>query len=147
MAQEEVLNNGQQSITNTDTSKIFVFNNRFETASFTNDDLYDPVQLTSGMLMGRIAATNKVVQLVKGASDGSQLPVGVLLNDHMVDEGETVNVSICVSGDVVQDKIILLAGTAMTDVISGKTLKDRIGSDTVGIKLVSSTELTGYDNQ
>lgn len=147
MSQEEVLNNGQQSITNTDLSKIFVFNNRYETMSFTNDDVYDDVQLQAGMVMGRIASTNKVVQLVKGASDGSQYPIGVLLNDLLVQEGDTVNVSVCVSGDVAEEKLIFLSGTALTDVVESKTIRDRIGSDTVGIKLVAATELTGYDNQ
>jgi hypothetical protein len=35
----------------------------------------------------------------------------------------------------------------MDTVISARTIRDRIGADTVGIKLVGETELTGYDNQ
>lgn len=140
-----VLNTGQQAIINTDLSKIFVGNNRTETANYTNDT-YDDVILTAGTLMGRISATNEITPLTSAAVDGSQFPVGVLNQTRVVEAGETVTVAICVSGDVVESKVILQGADVMTTVISGRTIKDRIGADTVGIKLVGSNELTDYDN-
>lgn len=140
-----VLNTGQQAIINTDLSKIFVGNNRTETANFTNDT-YDDITLQAGTLMGRIAATNEITPLTSGASDGSQFPVGVLNQTRVVEAGDTVNVAICVSGDVVESKVILQGSDTMNTVISGRTIKDRIGADTVGIKLVGSNELTDFDN-
>lgn len=140
-----VLNTGQQAIINTDLSKIFVGNNRTETADYTNDS-YDDVTLLAGTLMGRIAATNEIVPLTSGAIDGSQFPVGVLNQTRVVLSGETVNVAYCVSGDVVESKVILQGSDTMNTVISGRTIKDRIGADTVGIKLVGSRELTDFDN-
>lgn len=140
-----VYNNGQQAIINYDVSKIFVWNNRYDDFDFTNST-YTPVQLYAGMLMGRISATGKIVPLVSTASDGSEYPMGILHEDALVDEGETRSLSICIEGDVVQDLVILAVGDTMDSIIHGRRLRDRIGSDTVGVKLIKSTDHTGYDN-
>lgn len=133
-------------ITNYDISKIFVGNNKYDTGNYTNST-YDDVELAAGTLMGRIASTNKLVPHDSSASDGSQFPVGVLATDYTVLAGDNAVLTICVAGDVVEDKITLADGDTMATVISSKTIRDRIGSDTVGIKLVGSIEMTAYDNQ
>lgn len=141
-----VLNNGQQAIINTNTAKIFVWNNRYISASYTNST-YDEVTIPAGTLIGRVHATGEVIPLASGASDGSQFPLGVLASDYTVDAGDTVSVSLCVEGDVVEAYVVLDGSDTMDTVISARTIRDRIGADTVGIKLVGETELTGYDNQ
>jgi len=145
-SQEVILNNGQQMIVNTDLSKIFVWMNRFENADYTNST-YDPITLEAGTLMGRVSATQEIVPLTSGASDGSQVPVGVLNQTCVIDGGSTVSLAICVAGDVVESGVILQGSDTMDTVISGRSIRDRIGADTVGIKLVGGTEMTGFDNQ
>ncbi|KKN54304.1 hypothetical protein LCGC14_0593590 [marine sediment metagenome] len=140
------LNTGQQAIIHTDISKIFVWNNRYDTFAYNNDD-YNDVTLQAGTVMGRISATGKIKPLRSDNADGSQFPIGVLNQGRIVAAGETVNVSICVAGDVVKDKLVFAkAGDTLDTVVSGKRLRDRIGSDTVGIKLVGGTEHTKTDN-
>lgn len=146
MSQTIVTNTGNQAHITTDTSKIFVGNNRYDTFEY-NNDTYVDVDLTKGQLMGEIAATRKVVPLNPDASDGSQLPIGIMANDHVAEAGTTINVSLCVSGDVVENQILLAPDVNLNDVIDGRTLRQRIGTDTVGVKLVGGTELTNYDNQ
>lgn len=146
MSQNQVENTGQQSHTQTDTSKIFLFDNRYDNFEY-NNGTYADENLYAGQLMGEIAATRKIVPVDPTASDGSEIPVGVLANDHTVEAGTTKTVALCVSGDVAEEKIRLDPGVNMNDVIDGRTLRQRIGSDTVGLKLVPGTELTGYDNQ
>lgn len=141
------LNNGQQAIIHTDTSKIFVGGNRYEKGTFNNSDLYDPVTLLVGTLMGRISASGLLVPLESGAADGSQFPVGILADDYTVDESEDQEVYICVAGDVVADQLIFQGADDLDTVVSGRQLRDRIGSDTVGVKLLNqNTEMSGYDN-
>lgn len=140
------LNNGQQAIINTDLKKIFVLNNRYASGSYTNS-VYDPETLYAGQLMGRVSATQKLVKLFSGSTDGSQYPVGILAQDIQVEEGSTVTLSICVAGDVEESKILFETNDNLSTVISGRSIRDRIAADTVGIKLVSSTEMTAYDNQ
>lgn len=140
------LNTGVQATNLYDTSKIFLWNNRYENALY-NNSAYGSVTLLAGTLMGRVSATGWIKPLASGASDGSQFPVGVLANDVIVDGGALETLAICVSGDVDESKIILQGADTMEVTISSRRLRDRIGADTVGIKLVSGTEMTEYDNQ
>lgn len=133
-------------ITNYDRSNTFVWNIRTEVGNYTNST-YDDVTLAKGTLMGRIAATNLLTPLTSGASDGSQFPVGIILADTVIEAGDTAEITICVAGDVVADKIVFQGSDDLDTVVSNRTLRDRIGADTVGIKLVGDNQLTGYDNQ
>ncbi len=144
--QTVVLNNGQQAILNTDTAKIFLWDNRFESGDRTNST-YDDENLIAGTLMGRVSATQKLVPLQSDAADGSQIPVGILNKDWVILAGETQKVSICVSGDVAEEKLVFTkVGDDLDTVVSGRSLRDRIGGDTVGVKLITSVENTGVDN-
>lgn len=143
---EQVLNTGQQATTNYDVSKIFLWDNRFENGEFQNST-YDDVTLPMGRLMGRVAITGKVVPHNSSATDGSEYPIGVLANEHVVEAGDTVTVSICVAGDVAEEKIVLYGSDLMETIVDGRQIRDRIQSDSVGIILRSTSELTGYDNQ
>jgi len=110
------------------------------------NDSYDTVTLAAGTLMGRIATTNKVVPLTSAAVDGSQIPLGFVLNTHSIEAGDTVDIALVVAGDVVEELITLQGSDTLNTVISGRTLRDRILGDTMGILLKSTDELTGYDN-
>lgn len=143
-----VLNTGQQAIVNYDVSKIFVFGNRYENDQYINNSGYDPITLLAGTVMGRIASSGVLVPLKSDASDGSQYPIGVLAQDLIIDSGATVTAAICVSGDVAQDKVIFVKpGDGLETTVSSRRLKDRLAADTVGIKLVPSSEMTAFDNQ
>jgi len=149
MSQSVVLNTSSQATINTDTAKLFVFNNRYADVAYDGEnDTYDDVVIPAGTLMGKISATQKVIPLASGASDGSQYPVGVLAEDITILAGDTVSktVSICVAGDVEESLIVLDGSDTLATVISGRSIRDRIGADTDGIKLVAAIEMTSYDN-
>lgn len=139
-----VLSNGQQMTITTDLSKIFLWNNRYDQADYTAGA---DITLPAGTLLGRIHATGKVVPLASAATDGSQFPVGILAQDTFVANGATVSLTYCVAGDVAADKVIYDGTDTGETVVSAKRLKDRIASDTVGIKLVNSTSNSDFDNQ
>lgn len=126
-----------------DKSRTFIFNNEYLEGSFT---AAATETLPIGTLMGRVSATGKLVALDSSATDGSQYPVGILDDDYDVVNGETSLVSICIGGDVVENKVILAAGDTLNTVIEDRRLRDRIAADTLGIKLVPSTEMTAADN-
>lgn len=137
-----------QRTTNFDTSKIFIWNNRFISGTYTNPSASgDEVTLAKGTVMGRISATQKLTPLTSGASDGSQYPVGILADDYTVDYLESAEVFICVAGDVAEELIDLQGSDTLDTVISGRSIRDRIGGDTVGINLVAGTAMDGFDNQ
>jgi hypothetical protein len=134
-----------QLTVHTDTSKTFLWNNRFQTESYTNGG-GSPITLLEGTLMGRISATGKVIPLASAASDGSQFVLGVLNQDVTVAAGATVNVAICVSGDVAAEKIVLAGSDTLDTAMSGRRIRDKIQGESMGIKLVACTENTGFDN-
>ena len=129
-----------------DVSKIFVNNNRYESGTFLNAS-GGTLSYAPGTVLGRIAASNKLVPMASAAVDGSQYPVGILKSTitDLADAGEEV-VNFCMSGDVVKEKLVLDGGDTLQTVVALKTIEDRIGADTVGVILVDTDELTGYDN-
>jgi hypothetical protein len=134
-------------INNYDTSKIFVFGNEFQTATYTNPE-GDDVTLLKDTVMGRVSATNEILPLESTASDGSQFPIGILADDYTVDYTESATLTFCKAGAVVESKIIFYNGTDTVEtVVSSRTLGDRIQGDSLGINLVGGTQLTGEDNQ
>lgn len=143
-----VLNTGNQLFTNYDVSKIFIWQNEYIDAPY-NNSVYADVTLLAGTLMGRVTGTGYVKPLVSSATDGSQVPIGVLNENRVFPAGFLGNVSICINGKVVAEKIILAAGdTFDTTVASGgvsQRLRDRITY--LGIILQDNTEMTNYDNQ
>lgn len=145
--------NGRTVIAVTDTTKIFVRNNRYSngTYSYTNST-YDDIVIPAGTVLGRIASSLNLTALASGANDGSQSPVGILAQDVTVLAGttKTLTVSFCDSGDVNQNEIVLQGtdtlNTLITNASPSRTIRDSIGGDTVGVKLVVTTEGTQYDN-
>ena len=146
----EQLNTGQQANFKRDTSKIFIWDNRYETMTFINNT-GGPLTVERGALLGRISASGNVRTLVSSppaGSEGCERPVGILASSikDLADAG-TVEVSVCVSGDVAAEKLILQGADTLDTVIASRRLRDRIGADTVGIRLITTNELTGFDNE
>jgi hypothetical protein len=132
-----------------DVSKIFVWSNRYDSGSLLNAS-GDVKSFSPGLVIARIAATNKIVPFDGTATNGSQIPIGILKTQvtDLADAAES-DVNYCISGDVVEDKIILEAGT-LDSVVTIDTENTRIVRDmiqSVGIKILPSEELTNFDNQ
>lgn len=146
MSAQTVRNNtGNQLTVDTDRSKIFLWRNRYDNADYTNAS-GGSVTLAAGTLLGRISATGKVIPLASAAADGSQFPVGILADDYIVANGATISLAFCVSGDVATEKVVLAGADTLDTVISSRRIRDRIAADTVGIKLVATSEMTDFDN-
>ena len=128
-----------------DQSKVFLGNNRYESITYTNSTGVDVV-FVEGTLVGRIAATQLLLPLASGAADGSQFPKGVSAQNKTVADGATVELSVCVEGDVAEGKVVFQGADDMDTVVSLKSLRDRIASDTVGINLVDAVSMTEFDN-
>jgi hypothetical protein len=146
------------AIYNYSTRNIFVWNNRFNSISATyTNSTGSEVTLEAGMLIGRIAATGLVVQSVSTATDGSQVPIGILTQDYTVANGDSVNVSFCIQGDV--DYGMLVFGGSPVDTLSTVISLTDSGSATVkigtigeilngkGILPINTSEMTYRDNQ
>ena len=143
---ENVLNNSNSSFTNYDRSNVFLKDNKFEEGNVVNDT-YDDVTLEIGTLMGRNSTTSKLQVLKSAAVDGSQYPVGALAETVTVLAGDEITTTVCTSGEMASDKLILDGSDTLLTVIDGRQLQDRINGDTLGLKLTSVDELSKLDNQ
>ncbi len=140
---DNVLNTANQQITNFDSSKLLLGGNDYITGDYTNSTYVD-VDLTAGRVMARIAATDKIVPLASGASDGSQFPIGVLANDVTIPAGTSKDLSIAIRGQVASELVTFGGSDNMDTVVSSRRLEDWLGDRLI---LSGSDELTGLDNQ
>lgn len=133
---------------------IFIWNNRFNSVAATCTDSGSGSTLTAGMLIGRVSATGKVKQCVTTATDGSQIPIGILLADYTFTASESIDITFGISGDVDSGKIVF--GGSPTDTLTSAVfLNDgttQIGTvldvlNGKGILPIATTEITYQDNQ
>lgn len=133
---------------------IFIWNNRFNSVSATCTDSGSGSTLTAGMLIGRVSATGKVKQCVTTATDGSQIPIGILLADYTFTASESIDITFGISGDVDSGKIVF-GGSPADTLTSAVFLNDgttQIGTvldvlNGKGILPIATTEMTYQDNQ
>ena len=150
MSQQGIVNNqGNQAHIQNDTSKVFIWQKEDESADLTNLT-GGTLNLKCGTLLGRITTGGKlgeVLPLKSGAVDGSKRPLGILMHDIDVLDTETANVTYVIHGDVVESKIIFDGADGFDTVIDSELLRDLIKSNTKGIRVVPSIELSNFDNQ
>lgn len=126
-------------------SKLFIANNIFESGTFLNAGGAEAT-FKMGLVLGRVAASNRLVPMTSAAADGSQFPVGILAQDVTVGAGATATVTIAVEGEVNANLVTLTGADTLATVVSDRTIGDRIKADTAGIVLRSVDDSTFYDN-
>lgn len=146
MSVVESFSNKNQATFNTDTSKIFLFGCKYQSILFKNTTGAD-LTLVGGEVIGRDSTTLKGAILASAATDGSQFPLGInSTKSGVLADDDEIMIDICVYGEVAEDKIILDGSDTLNTLVSLRPIRDRILSDTMGVKLISSTELTAFDN-
>lgn len=133
-----------------DNAKIFIWNNRYSKANLVNTTGAE-LTLVAGTVLGRISATGKIAVMKSASVDGSQLPIGILAENITLAIGANADLNFCVAGDVANEEVVFDgADTVLTEItLSTDDAITKIYGDMIadlGIRLVSGTELTGYDN-
>ena len=129
-----------------DQSILILGNNDFITGTYTNGTGSEKT-IEAGTVFGRIHASGLLLPLESDATDGSQFPVGILVEPITVANGASKTLTLCNGGDVEESKLVFENGTDDLDtVVSARNLRDRIAADTKGIRLFNSDELSAYDN-
>lgn len=147
MSVTNVVNTNNQQFTNYDRSKLLLGFNQFITGDVTASG--DDVEIVEGMVIGRIAATEKLVPADKDATDGSQIPVGLAVVTETVTDGTTKTINLVNKGRVDSSKINFADTETLATTIgptnNKRTFKDYLSD--LGLILESGTELTKVDNQ
>jgi hypothetical protein len=140
-----VLNTNNASFTDYDVSKFLLGFNSFVDATFTAGGA--DVTLAQGTVMGRIAATGKIIALDKDATDGSQLPVGCIVEGVTIAANASKTLRLVNKGKIDVNKVVFADGTL--DGTVGPTGFLRAYRDLLadlGLELVNGEELTKVDN-
>ena len=139
-----------QIVTDYDRRKIGLGNNITESGKTIEPS--EELVIKKNQLIGRVSAAagvsgdEGITVLKSGASDGSQIPLGIAMQDYVVPVSTQAVVSYYISGKVDAALIELDGSDTLATVVSGKTIRDRIKSDTLGLNPVNVIEHTGFDN-
>lgn len=127
-----------------DYAKIFIGSNFFKPGPTITASGADVV-IAAGQVIGK--NTSSLFDVLKSASvDGSQYPSGIAARDYIIPDGESIEISICVSGEVAKEKVVFDGSDDFDTVVDGRILEERIQADTAGIILVETCENTIFDN-
>ena len=133
-------------VTDYDTSKLLLGFNEFIDGTITA--AAGSGILTSGMVMGRVAATGKVTPVVAAAVDGSQYPIGVCIQTKTVADGATALVPMVNKGRVAESFIDFLGAETLDSTVGPannlRTYRDLLND--LGLILMGGIELTAVDN-
>lgn len=128
-------------------SNLLILNNSFLKGDYANiSGALETVVI--GQVMGRVAATQKLVVCKSGASDGSEVPVAinvVELTDIAI-AGEVNNIAPCNAGKVNLNSIVFDGTDDFTTLVNGVSMRDHLIANTKGLELVDVLENTNFDN-
>ena len=129
-----------------DFSKLALGGNEFITGTYTPSG---NVTVAEGTVFGRITATGLLLPCEHGASDGSQIPVGVFYNgiagSKTIASGVATVITLINKGKIDAGKVAFGGSTVITSAVSGgKQMRDYLND--LGLVLESVTELNKADN-
>lgn len=139
---------GNELFVTYDLSKIFLWNNEYNLEPV-NNSTYAVETYVPGTAMGRVSSTGLLVPFTSGANDGSQYPIGILNRGIVLQAGDVRNVNICISGGVAAEMIVLSGSDTLDTTVAnagGRRVRDLIASQSAGIQIITSENLTFGDN-
>lgn len=106
------------------------------------------IDLVVGMVMGRVSATQKLLPLAHGASDGSEHPVGLawlgINGTKTVTNGTTRPIEVVYQGRVDGSLINFDNSSTLDDVVDGRSIRDWLRD--IGLVIIDPQEQTGFAN-
>ena len=136
-------------VNNYDYSEFLLFNITTDTGTLTNAS-GSTITLNMGTAIGRIAATGLLVQQVSTATDGSQVPIGLLATGYVIPTGTSQVMTYVKAGEVNAQQVQLSAGdTLLTSITDNSTHLGTIGDILAGkgILLKGGTNINYLDTQ
>jgi hypothetical protein len=131
-----------QLFTGYDISKIFLFGNKYRTVNIANAT-GSAMVLVKGTVIGCVGITHAPYD----TDTSNQLPVGILAEDRTIANGDSADVVICNDGKVAEEKIVFYdTDDTLATIVSNRSVRDMLISNTLGIELVTTNELTADDN-
>lgn len=128
-------------------SNLLIFGNSFLKGDYAN--ISGALETVSvGQVMGRVAATQKLVVCKSAAVDGSQYPVAVAVQEltDIAIAGTVDNIAPCNSGKINENELVFNGTDDLDTLVDGKSMRDHLIANTKGLELVNVLENTEFDN-
>lgn len=147
MGQEITSNTDKQLFVNSDRANLIVWNPRTAKAELHNES-GDEKTYTPGTVLGRKTSGSEAGKLVpydSTDSEGANVAVGILLSNPTIADGEEVEVTYYIKGDVNGSLLTFDNSSDDLDTIAGgEMVRDTLNAN--GLIIVPATELTEFDN-
>lgn len=140
-------NTGNQAAFDRQIDNLLILNNSFLKGDYANISGSEETVYV-GQLMGRVAATGKLVVCKSGASDGSQIPcaINVVELTEIATAGTVDNIAPCNAGKVNKNAVVFNGTDTWDTLVGGIRMEDLLIRNSKGIELVDVKENTDYDN-
>lgn len=122
-----------------DSSVVALGENKFGKGIF-NHSGPDAI-VEAGTVIGRINSTEKIAFFDGGAATGLENVLGVIPEDIVVTAGDQ-SLPYIEFGMVSEGKLVFENSESLSDIVGGKTIRDKFKTDNLGIDLYLSTELS-----
>lgn len=126
---------------------LLIFNNSFLKGDYANISGAEET-VAIGQVMGRVAATQKLVVCKSAAVDGSQYPVAVnvVALEAIAIAGTVDNIAPCNGGKINENALVFDGADTLATLVDGKSMRDHLIANTKGLELVNVLENTDFDN-
>lgn len=128
-------------------SNLLILHNSFLKGDYANiSGALETVKV--GQILGRVAATQKLVVCKSGAVDGSQFPAAIAVQEltDIAIAGTVDNIAPCNGGKVNVNELVFDGTDTLDTLVDGKSMRDHLIANTKGLELVDVLENIDYDN-
>jgi hypothetical protein len=128
-------------------SNLLILNNTFLKGDYANiSGALETVAV--GQLLGRVAATGKLVVCKSGATDGSAIPraINVVALEDVAIAGTVDNIAPCNGGKVNKHAVVFNGTDTWDTLVGGIRMEDLLIANSASLELVDVLENTDYDN-
>jgi len=140
MSEVSQVNNTRNQLTsNYDFSKIFIGDNKYRKVTLAATAA---LNVKIGTVIGAVGATIGIYK----SGTSNQLPIGVIAETVVMPSSGTLEVTIVNAGKIAEGKLVLNGTDTLATVVSNRTIRDMIISNTIGVELVTVDELSATDN-
>jgi hypothetical protein len=128
-------------------SNLLILNNSFLKGDYANISGAEETVVV-GQVLGRVAATQKLVVCKSAAVDGSQFPVAIAVQElsAIAIAGTVDNIAPCNGGKVNENEIVFDGTDTFATQVDGKSMRDHLIANTKGLELLNVLENTDFDN-
>lgn len=128
-------------------TNLLILNNSFLKGDYENISGAEET-VAVGQLLGRVATGQKLVVCKSAASDGSEIPIAIAVQEltDIAISGTVDNIAPCNGGKVNENEVVFDGSDDFDTLVGGISMRDLLISNSKGLEFVDVLENTAFDN-